>query len=527
MEIKTLLIGAALLAAVQPAFAEAQEVTATWAMANGDAYKNSVFSSDNTLFTAELTTGDNLPYLRDRSWTTLDEQTINFSSFRLPPLTANNIDENAYLEVVVTPTTAIKLKEFSFFIAGISTGDAQCKVTVNDTEVFVTNGSSNALKRNNNESNYEDYKISVALSSIPASDQTYSIKVYTYSRADVKENAKEIAFSNVNLTAAKHDDVEVPEIPEDAVVVPFTNGTFYDLNNATVTNAQIQSNPTEIGSTHSNTEIVYPFYVVEDNTNIFFYLATSAKDTGTGILDIYLDDTIIGEHEVTNTNSWTTFTAVSILPLNDLTAGQHNLKITVRECVSYAGNWKVSFHSAAIYNHATIDLTAGTYVNGIRHENSGANVGNIRKGAYAEYKIYIPEAGQYAMNIGINPYGEGTCTASIKEEGIETSFPIINAARSYSDVRQIPLGDINTPGIKTLRLDFAADHDGYITNYDQLGLERTGNTSGIADAVAAEEVAVEYYNLQGVRVQGEARGTLIRVATAADGSRTATKVVVR
>ena len=49
----------------------------------------------------------------------------------------------------------------------------------------------------------------------------------------------------------------------------------------------------------------------------------------------------------------------------------------------------------------------------------------------------------------------------------------------------------------------------------------------IADIEAAEVVSVEYYNLQGVRVEGGARGTLIRVSTDANGSRKAEKVIVR
>ena len=76
-------------------------------------------------------------------------------------------------------------------------------------------------------------------------------------------------------------------------------------------------------------------------------------------------------------------------------------------------------------------------------------------------------------------------------------------------------------------MEFTADHTDFIANYDNLGLERTGDVSGIADVEAAEVVAVEYYNLQGVRVEAGARGTLIRVSTDANGSRKAEKVIVR
>ncbi|MDE6333722.1 MAG: hypothetical protein K2L77_03645 [Muribaculaceae bacterium] len=131
------------------------------------------------------------------------------------------------------------------------------------------------------------------------------------------------------------------------------------------------------------------------------------------------------------------------------------------------------------------------------------------------------------MQIGISNSGGGTCKVTVKEEDIETSFETALASRAYGDVRQISLGEIKTSGIKTLRLDFSADHTGYIANYDNLSLVRTGDLSGVADIEAAEVVAVEYYNLQGVHVEAGARGTLIRVSTDANGSRKAEKVIVR
>ena len=50
--------------------------------------------------------------------------------------------------------------------------------------------------------------------------------------------------------------------------------------------------------------------------------------------------------------------------------------------------------------------------------------------------------------------------------------------------------------------------------------------SGIAD-IEADGAEIEMYNLQGVRVDNSAKGTLIRVTTAPDGTRTATKVYVK
>lgn len=56
------------------------------------------------------------------------------------------------------------------------------------------------------------------------------------------------------------------------------------------------------------------------------------------------------------------------------------------------------------------------------------------------------------------------------------------------------------------------------------GKATEGFVSGVNDIMTAEGGVVEYYNLQGIRVADDARGTLIRVATV-NGTRTAVKVV--
>lgn len=53
---------------------------------------------------------------------------------------------------------------------------------------------------------------------------------------------------------------------------------------------------------------------------------------------------------------------------------------------------------------------------------------------------------------------------------------------------------------------------------DTTGLEIVG-----VDATSA----VEYYNLQGIKVDASAKGALIRVTLSADGSRKAEKVLVK
>ena len=157
------------------------------------------------------------------------------------------------------------------------------------------------------------------------------------------------------------------------------------------------------------------------------------------------------------------------------------------------------------------------------------SVGWIKNGTSTEHVVYVSETGSYNLIIGINSHAEGTCTVTIKEEGISAIFNTHEIqARAMNASHVVELGDIATPGLKTIKLDFAADHGDFICNYGDMSLLRVGDVAGVEAAeTAAEIIATEYYNLQGVRVDASAKGTLIRVATAADGSRTATKVFVR
>lgn len=132
--------------------------------------------------------------------------------------------------------------------------------------------------------------------------------------------------------------------------------------------------------------------------------------------------------------------------------------------------------------------------------------------------------------------GEGTIKIEVKdvnsdkiEASHEGSFPKNNT--SYEE-KEFALDGNVTEGIKEVTLSFAVPEgatQSYAGNFRAPSFVwlNNGAVGGVEDITVNNAVSVEYYNLQGVRVEGGARGTLIRVSTDANGSRKAEKVIVR
>ncbi len=525
MKIKTLLIGGVtLLASILPAKAqEAFDASVTWAMGCPVDAISGVSTTD--YLTPSFTKGSEVSQ-KNESATFMEETYTHF--LVTTPLATTDI--NRSISFKITPTGTFKPSSISYQFANQGWGDGRYTLVVecgNYNKVL----KDKVTPIRDNQTSTKPYD-EINLSGITATPEAPIIfTLYFQSKNDNTSNRPYIMRNfivNGVATAEVGELPEKPEIPDGAVVAPLGAGTYYDLSQA-ISNG-VAPVGTDIGNTYKGTSIDFPFYL-ENEASIFFYLEQGAQQDSNGTLLISLDGNKIGEHEVEITGGWSNYTAVSVIRMENLASGKHVVTVARDDsrCTEhYAGNWRISLHAEDVYGHEPINLNLGTYVNGIRAENGGANAGNIRNGASAEYRVYIQEAGAYELNLGIKKYGEGTCKVSVKEEGIEASFDMTPQARSYSDIRHISLGDIKTPGIKTLRLEFTAPPEtNYIANYDNLNLVRTGDISGIADVETAEVVAVEYYNLQGVRVEAGACGALIRVSTLADGSRKADKVIVR
>lgn len=538
MKIKTLLITSA-LAAVS-AFttnAEPINVTAAWPLgvASAEEIKSEV-SNEN--ITATFNIGADIAGIATRDAVNNDKTETFFTAtaFQVKDRTTDaekgNVNDNEYIEFVITPTAGSFVpKKISFYAGNFGFGDGRYSISVFDEDQNIVIAQEETPARPEEKrgvNSIEDCFKSHSISGFNATDKSVSIRINLWNRNT--GSGKRIGFKDVIIEGvfyANGDAPVQPEIPDGAVVAPFNYGSFYDVTKAecTVANFKVTDSDQYIENTKKGTIVNFPFYVTEES-DLFFYIETGAKDNSVAWLKIYLDNEYLGEHEVKNTTNFAKYDASTVLKMPTLQAGKHVLRIErdeERSTLSYAGNWHIGFYSKDVYDHASISPAYAKFTN--CQSADKIEVGWIKDGSSIEYKVFVPEAGSYALNIRVTNHNTGTCTVSIAEEGI--SVPFSTAIESRSDIRQIALGDINTPGIKTLRLEFTADHQNYIANYDNLGLERTGDVSGIADVEAAEVVAVEYYNLQGVRVEGGARGTLIRVSTDANGSRKAEKVIVR
>lgn len=361
-----------------------------------------------------------------------------------------------------------------------------------------------------------------------------TVTLHYYSRN--AQTSRNMFIGSVALT----DGADEPVGPAyDGEAVPMAAGVFYNLSKgATNQSASFQGNNESeyVGNTGAQTWVEYPFYN-EEAGNFMFYFAGGSKGIESQ-LGVYLDgadeENLVGVASIENTDSWTNFKCVNLVHLGELEPGQHSVRVKVLDHTgSYAGNWKVAIYEAGHFTDS-FNAAYGEFSGGARSENGGENVGNIRNGATAKHHLYVAEDGKYDLQWSVRYYGEAICHITIPEDNIAVDYVITDATTESAPERAlgsaykpatVELGTL-TAGTKTLNLAFEADHTGYIANYGAIQLApNNGSQTGIESVAVEAEQAVEYYNLQGVRVADNARGILIRVATDANGVRTATKTV--
>lgn len=524
--------------------ASAENVTATWTLGDKNATDNvpAVISPMAGGISAVMTTP--LTFRQVRTITTADGEELSFSSYRYKEITANVINEECRFTFTVTPDAAVQLRKMTFDIAGVSTGDAQCAVYVNGAEIYRTSGSSNALGRTDRPGDRAVYTHSADLTSVAASSEPVEVTLYAYARVNVAENGKEIALANVVIEA----DAIAGEVPVyKGEQAPLAAGSFFDLTDAVFDNCRIEANDRyAVGNTRNGSSIEFPFYTMNEG-DFLLYLGVGLQNNNESELTLYVDGQEAGVMTAARNDGWTSFSNVNMFHLQGLPQGQHTLRVEAATATTYAGNWRMAVYSMEDYSVGNeINLAAGSYANGIRHEHNGTNAGNIRNGATAEYMVFLPDNGNatdnYMLEMYVLLYDGGTVTIEIPEDnfmlpGCEikdwsaAAAPALRAVTApvYSDHYSIGLDNL-TPGLKTLRMSFAADHSGYIANYSNLSVSRRapGQTTGVEDVTAgAEPASVEFYNLQGVRVDAGYKGAVIRVSVDRDGRRVADKLFNR
>lgn len=535
----------AALAVVSASFAaSAETVTATWTLGDKENTNNvSAVIAPESGLTAVMTTP--LTFRQVRSITTSDGEPLSLNSYYYKAITAKEINKECCFRFTLTPEMALQLKKMTFDIAGHSTGDAQCAVYVGDQELYRTSGNSNALSRTDKDfGTRASYTHTADLTSVAASDQPVEVVLYAYARVNIADRGKEITLANVVIEAETIEG-EIPVYEGEQA--PLAAGTYFDLTDASFVNCRIESGDKyAVGNTRNGSSIELPFYTVNEGEFLAF-LGVGLQNGNESDLTMYVDNVEVGNMHASKNDGWTSFSNVGMFPLGDLAAGQHTLRVSAATTTSYAGNWHVALYAMEDYAIGNeINLASGAYVNGIRHENGGTNVGNIKNGASATYTIFIPETGNaaddYMLEMYIRLINGGVLAVEIPEDGFVSDNCVIKdygaaaapALRAttpvYKDRYTIALKGL-TPGVKTLKMNFSADHNNYIANYSNLSVSRMepGQTTGIEEvsAVATDAVAVEYYNLQGVRVSDSYKGAVIRVSVDATGNRVAEKLFNR
>ena len=539
MNLKSLLCLTA-LAGATAAFAEdSTPVTLNWNLS--EAVATAAAQSDCDGVSATLTVGSAITPDGNGSWNGVGKDvefgTIDYAKYKIANDGVGGRKDEQYFEFAVNTAGTFTAEKISFTLFNQGWGDGRYDVVAvaGNVEKTLTTAANPGRDRNDNAiSPFQSY----TLSGLDAVEGTpLSIRIYYYCRNN-DASTRSVGINDIVITGSFTGEIiEKPEIdvPAGAVVAPLAAGTFYDVTQAICTVANAKND--NIENTKKGTEVEFPFYVLTEG-NYYLYFESGSKISdgieNIGMVNITLDGADLCAHEVKPTGGWSNYANVTVVPTGVLTPGKHVFKAVRDEntCLgSYAGNWRLSIHADEVYDHENINLAAGKDLatgQGVNIDTDGS-VGWIKNGTSTEHVVYVSETGSYNLIIGINSHAEGTCTVTIKEEGISAIFNTHEIqARAMNASHVVELGDIATPGLKTIKLDFAADHGDFICNYGDMSLLRVGDVAGVEAAeTAAEIIATEYYNLQGVRVDANAKGTLIRVATAADGSRTATKVFVR
>jgi len=262
------------------------------------------------------------------------------------------------------------------------------------------------------------------------------------------------------------------------VAIPTANGSYFDWNNASISNGKVENDGANIGSTNSST--VATFTVSNSTQQDYVLTFTTAANGLTGELNVVLtnssSETVFSKvAAIENTGSWylnETATVHRYL-VRQLPAGTYSLTFSTKSTTgSYAGNWgKLAFYAADNYDQVpgTLTLSKGTY-HGPRLENDDTNVGYIQNNGTATYDMINTSAGVYQMTMDIYRYNQGG-TMNIKIADAETRVTEIDydytiapdAPGAYTS-NSIQLPGMLTEGLKTMTLSFS-NGNSYICNY--------------------------------------------------------------
>ncbi len=258
------------------------------------------------------------------------------------------------------------------------------------------------------------------------------------------------------------------------VNIPTTDGQYIDWNNCDLSNASVENDGANIGSTRSNTVATF---TVSNTTAQDYVLTFKTGANGlTGEINVTLtnssSETVFSTVvNIENTGSWTPSTLHNYL-IDNLAAGTYTLTFATKSTTgSYAGNWgDLAFYSTVNYDNipGTLSLAKGSY-NGPKTENDNTNVGYVQNGGTASYSFINTTAGVYEMAMDICRYNQGgTMNIQITNEAgeaeVDYDYTIASDAPGSYTTNNIVLPGNLTTGVKTMTLSFS-NGSSYICNY--------------------------------------------------------------
>ena len=267
------------------------------------------------------------------------------------------------------------------------------------------------------------------------------------------------------------------------VSIPTAAGSYMDWSNADITNASVENNGANVGSTRSNTVVSFTV----NNTVAQDYVLTFATGNKNNSATIHVQLTASDETVIINnwtvssemTGAWTPTTTHNYF-ISNLPIGTYTLRFTTSDVVDYAGNWgNLAFYTTESFNTipGTISIASGGYGGGARLENNNTNVGWISNGTSASYSFICSEAGVYKMTIPMTRYGNGTITTVVTDEetGTEEANGVwtMTNPSNYADT-DVPVEGELTTGLKTLTMQFATTSS-FLFNYKDFTMTRVGD----------------------------------------------------
>ena len=263
------------------------------------------------------------------------------------------------------------------------------------------------------------------------------------------------------------------------VNIPTTAGQYINWNDATISNANVENDGANVGSTNGNTVITFSINNSVEQSYVLTF-ATGNKNNSAKIhvqLTASDETVVINNWTVTSekTGAWTPTTPHNYY-IDNLPVGTYTLRFTTSEVVDYAGNWgKLAFYTTNDYNKApgVISIVGGIY-DGPKLENGNTNVGYVSNGGKATYSFVCLQAGVYKMTIPMTRYGDGTITTTVTDdltatEEADGTWTMTNPT-NYADT-DIPVDGELTKGMKTLTMQFATAAS-FLCNYKDITMTR-------------------------------------------------------